>query len=139
MTKKTRLSNLVVNVQADALATLLANGFIDIYDGVQPDSADVDVSNQTLSVSLQFGSPAFMPAQDGVLAANPIKAAVATKTVERATWARLYRSDHKTKVMDVSVGTKDANIILPTTNIQSGVTVSCSSFTHSVAKATSGV
>lgn len=51
MTKNTRLSTLVVNAQADALAALAAGGFLDMYDGVQPKSADDPVTTQKLGVS----------------------------------------------------------------------------------------
>lgn len=47
-------------------------------------------------------------------------------------------SDGTTVVMDGSVGTATANLILSTTSISSGVTVNCSSFTHTVALATTG-
>lgn len=141
MPKSTRLSDIVVNAQADALASLLKDGFIDIYDGAQPESADVAVTTQRRCVSLKLGSPAFLPAEKGVLSANPIASGVAEADAEPATWARLYRADHKTPVMDVSVGTKDggSNIVLPTARIIRGVTVSCTSFVHSVAKSTPGV
>lgn len=138
MAKSTKLSDLVVNAQGDALASLLTNGFIDIYDGAQPDSADSPTTAR-LCVTLRFGSPAFASAQKGMLAANPIKSGVAVADAEPATWARLYKEDHKTAVMDVSVGTRDANIILPTARIMKGVTVTCSSFQHSIAKSAVGV
>lgn len=139
MVKRTKLADVVVEAQADALAKLCAGGFIDIYDGEQPESDEAPITKQKLCVSLEFGSPAFAPAVKGILSANPIKSGVAVADVNPATWARIYKSDHRTRLMDVSVGKKDANIILPTTHIVRGVTVSCSSFTHSVAKATAGV
>lgn len=139
MARSTRLSSLLVNGQAELLSKLLANGFIDIYDGTQPAEADDEISGQKLGVTLQFGNPAFLPAEKGAISANPIRSGVATNELKKATWARLYREDHKTKVMDVSVGERDANIILPTTHIVRGVTVSCASFVHSIAKKTIGV
>lgn len=139
MAKNTKLADEVVNAQANVLGEMLSDGFIDIYDGAQPESANDSISKQTLCVSLRFGTPAFGPAQKGIISANTIASGVAVATVSNATWARVFRADHKTKVMDVSVGTKDANIILPTTNIVRGVTVQCSSFLHTVAKTTQGV
>lgn len=138
MPKNTRLADIVVNAQADALASLLKDGYMDIHGGTQPDSPDVATISRP-SVSLKLAAPAFLPAERGVISANPISSGVADLDVEQATWARLYKADHKTAVMDVSVGMKDANVILPTTHIVRGVTVSCSSFTHSVAKSTPGV
>lgn len=139
MAKNTRLANIVIDAQADALAALLKDGFIDIYGGQQPDSPETEVGTRQVCVSLRLGSPAFLPSSKGVLSANPIKSGVSVADVNPATWARLFKADHKTPVMDVSVGTKDANIILPTTNIVKGITVACSSFLHAVAKSTTGV
>ncbi|CAN0484936.1 unnamed protein product, partial [Phaeothamnion confervicola] len=109
-----------------------------IYSRPAPESPETEVGDRKLCVSLRLGAPAFMPATKGILSANPIKSGVATGDVNPVTWARLYQSDHKTPIMDVSVGTKDANIILPTTNIVRGITVACSSFLHAVAKSTAG-
>lgn len=139
MAKRTRLSSLVVSGQAEFLAKLLNNGFIDIYDGQQPEDADEEITDQRLGVTLQFGSPAFLPPVKGVISANLVRSGVAVAELKKATWARLYREDHKTKVMDVSVGERDANILLPTTHLVRGVTVSCSSFVHSIAKKSMGV
>lgn len=138
MPKNTNLSNLSVNVEADAFAVLLDGGFIDIYDGKQPDSADTPITTQILGVTLAFGSPAFGRADKGIITSNPIKSGVAVNTVNPAKWARITRSDHKTVVMDVSVGTAKANIIVPTTNIAAGVMVTCSAYSHSIAKSAPG-
>ncbi len=135
--RDTRLSTLVVNAQAEALAKLADGGYVDIYDGERPKSADDPVTTQTLGVSLQLGVPAFLPAEGGTLTANPLGSNVAVGRI-KATWARVTAADHKTALKDLSVGTRDANIILPTTNIEPGVTVSASSFVHSVAKSTPG-
>src|SRR3954471_9952938 len=139
MSKNTRLAGFVVDIQANALAELLNNGFIDIYEGPQPESPDESVGARKLCVSLKFGSPAFMPSVGGILSANQIGAGKSVADVNPATWARLFQADHKTAVMDVSVGTRDANIILPNTHIVRGITIGVSSFLHSVAKLTAGV
>jgi hypothetical protein len=41
--------------------------------------------------------------------------------------------------MDGSVGTSASNLILPTTTITAGQTVSCSSFVHTIQQATAGL
>ncbi len=134
MTKITNLSNLSVNVEADAFAALMDGGFIDIYDGQQPKSADETLSGQRRGVTLSFGNPAFRPAVAGIITANTIAPGVAGVSLNPATWARIYRSDHKTVIMDVSVGTKDAVIVLPSTNLPAGITVTCSFFAHTVTR-----
>lgn len=137
MAKNTQLTDLAVNTEGDAFSVLMDGGFIDMYTGSQPATGDTALGAQVLLVTLEFGTPAFSSAVAGIITANPITAGVAIAT-GTATWARIYRSDHTTKVMDCSVGTNAANIIVPTTAVSSGITVSCSSFTHTIAKATSG-
>jgi hypothetical protein len=137
MALNTQLTNLAVNTEANALAPLLNGGFIDIYDGAQPATGDTPISTQTLLVSLTFAATAFGSAVNGVLTANAIGSgtAVATST---AAWFRCYESDHATAVFDGSVGTSNANCIIPSTAIATGIVVSCLSFTHTVAKSTTG-
>lgn len=136
MSKNTQLTTLAVNTEADAFAALMNDGYLDIYDGSQPANGDVAISGQTLGVSIRFGAPAFLPAVAGLIAANPMTPGVIAASINPATWGRVYRSDHVTPVMDVSVGTSDANVVLPTTNLVAGVTVTVGSFTHTVAKST---
>lgn len=147
MARDTRLSTLVVNAQADALAKLADGGFVDIYDGERPKSADDPVTSQKLGVSLQLGSPAFLPAVNGDISANPMTVGISVAELQKATWARITRADHKSTLFDVSVGMRRknapgnepiANLILPNTHIVENIPVSCSSFIHSVAKSTPG-
>ncbi len=132
MAKVSNISTLSANVEADAFAHLMDGGFIDIYDGAQPTSADEAVSRQRSGVSLKLGVPAFMPAADGTITANPITPGVATASLNPATWARIYKADHKTVVMDVSVGLKNSVIVLPSVNLPAGITITCSHFAHTV-------
>jgi hypothetical protein len=141
MAKESVMANFVISDQADIMAAHLNDGFIDIFDGLKPENTETEITNQRRCVSLRLGTPAFMPADRGVITANSISPGVAFADAEPATWARLYKSDHKTPVMDVTVGAKSGqfNIILPTARIVKGVTVTCTSFIHSVAKSTPGV
>ena len=136
MAATTHLSDLAVNVQADAFASLMDGGFIDIFDGKQPKDAATPLSGQKLGVTFGFGSPAFARAAAGLIVANPITPGVARSSLNPATWARIYRADHKTAVMDVTVGTKNAVIVLPTVTLPEGVTVTCSFFSHVIPKST---
>lgn len=89
------------NAAADAIAALLDGGYMAIYEGAQPSSADIQLPRGTkLLATLQFGTPAFKPAQDGAAHANvmlPDKDAAATGTPK---WFRLYRADEETAVYD---------------------------------------
>lgn len=137
MAKNTQLTNLAVNAEADALSDLLDHGWIDILDGTQPANAATAITTQNVLVSLRLNTTFSGAASAGVLTANAITSgtAIATGT---ATWCRIYQTDHTTTVMDGSVATSDANVVVPTTSIVSGQEVTCSSFTHTVAKSTSG-
>lgn len=139
MAKATYIADAVANIQADALAALLDGGYIDIYDGTRPATADTPISGQTLGVSLQLGTPAFLPAVNGVITANPISPGTVVNSINPATWARVYRADHATVVMDISAGVgSNFNISLPTANLVASVTVTCSGWEHEVVKAAPG-
>ena len=131
MARHTRLANLAVNTQASALAELLDDGFIEVYDGEQPSRAEADVTSQKLLVTMKFGSPAFRPAVAGVIIANPISPGVAVVT-GRPSWARICRVD-KTPIMTVSAGTSNASMILPVAILEAGITLTVD-FNHTIAK-----
>lgn len=135
MPLNTQLANATVNAQATSLATLCNNGIIRVYDGTQPATADAALSGNTLGVELTFGATAFGAPVDGLLTANPISSGVATASIT-PTFARIFRSDGTTVVMDVSAGATGANLTLGA--FTSGTTVSVSSFTHDVRNATTG-
>jgi hypothetical protein len=137
VSKNTQLSNAGVNAEANALGALLDGGFIDVYDGTQPATGDTAVSTQTLLVTLTFANPAFGTAVAGVITANAVGSGTAGSG-GTATWFRARKSDHSTVVFDGSIDTSNANMVLPSTSITAGQTVSCSALTHTVAKATSG-
>lgn len=131
MTKIVNLSSLAANAEAEAFGKLLDGGFIDIFDGEMPPDADVPVNGQRRGVTLRLGAPAFGAAASGIVVASNIEPGVADAAI-KATWARLFRADHATAVMDVTVGERDAAIVLPSIDIPRGITVSCSFFSHSV-------
>ena len=105
-------------------------GLLKIYDGSQPASPDTAVSTQTLLSTHTCGSP-FAPtssaAHPSVLTANAIGSATAAAT-STATWFRITTSGG-TAVVDGSVGTASADLILNSTSITSGQTVNITSLT----------
>src|SRR5271165_1037903 len=115
--------NLALNAAID---TPLNGGFMDIYDSTgtgQPATPDVAVTTQVKLASLTLGSTAFGAASSGVKTANAITSGTGL-AVGTATWARLYKSDHTTAVLDCSVGTSGADINLNDVAITIGATVS---------------
>lgn len=137
MSLNTQLTNLWVNTEADAAAVLLNGGFIKVYDGTQPATGDTTLGSQTLLVTLTLSNPAFASAVAGVLTANTVTSGVAVGA-GTATWFRAVKTDGTTKVLDGSVGTASANMLLPTTAISIGATITCASLLISVAKSTTG-
>lgn len=139
MSKNTQLSNLAVNAEADALSALLNSGYLRIYTGSQPAGADTALSGQTLLAELRFNATAAPAASNGVITFNAITAATAAATGV-ATWFRCLKSDGTSAVFDgtTDVSANTPNLTLNSTSISSGANVSVSSFTHTVAKATSG-
>lgn len=139
MTMNTQLANATVNAQADALATLLNNGYLRIYDGAQPATADTALGAQVLLAELRFNATAAPASTVGLLTFNAITADSSANASGTAAWFRCLKSDGTTVVMDGSIGTATANMILSTTTITATQNVSCSSFTHDVLNASSGL
>ncbi len=141
MPLNTQKTNSAVNAEANALAPLFNSGFLDIYSGTQPATGDTAIGAQVLLASLTFNATAFPAAVAGVLTANAITNGTGTAGAgagTTATWFRAFQSNHTTAILDGSVGTATSNLILNTTTISTGLTVSCSSYVHTVAKSTAG-
>jgi len=136
MALDTQLADATVNAQAAALAALCSGGLIRVYSGTKPATADTPLAGNTLGVTLTFGAPAFPAAVSGLLTANAITAGVAVADIT-PTFARIFKSDGATVVMDVSAGTADANLLLGA--FTAGTLVGATSFTHDVRNATAGL
>jgi hypothetical protein len=126
-------TDLAANTEADAVAALLNSGFLDIYDGSQPATADTAVSTQTKLARLTFGSTAFASAIGGVATANAITSDSAADATGTAAWFRALKSDG-TKVYDGSVGTSGCDLNLNTTSIVINAQVSVSALTYTANK-----
>lgn len=119
------------NRAIDVVAARLNSGYLRIYDGAQPTDADTAIGAQVLLAELRFGSTAFGAASAGSAAANAITDDSSANATGTAAWYRTFESDGTTAVMDGSVGTATSNLVINTTSIVSGATVSCSAFTIS--------
>lgn len=129
-----KFSNTCVNGEADIIGDALDDGYIRLYNGSQPATADTAVGVQTLLAELRFGADAFGAAVAGLITANaitPDASAIATGT---ASWARILASDGTTTYFDGSVGASSANVVINSTSIVAGAAVSCTSLTLQVSK-----
>jgi uncharacterized protein (UPF0261 family) len=130
MALNTHLSLASWGVGLDAALNVLNGGYLEFYTGAQPATPDVAVTSQTLLATLDLSATAFSATSAGTKTANAITSgtAVATGT---ATWARAYKSDGTTAVIDGSCGTSGTDFILATTSIVASAVVSCSGWSVS--------
>ena len=135
MALNTQIADPTVNAQAEALATLCNSGLIKIYDGTQPATADTALSGNTLGVTLTCGDPAFGSASSGLLTAQAITPGTAEASIT-PTFARIFKADGTTVVMDVSAGATGCNLTIGA--FTEGTIVSATAFTHDVRNSTSG-
>lgn len=125
-----KLSNASATKAANAvLETDLDNGYLRIYDGSQPATADTAIGAQVLLAELRWNATAFAGAVNGVATANAITSGTGL-AASTATWFRALKSDGTTVVFDGSVGTSGANLNLNAVVIAVGATVACTAFTY---------
>lgn len=115
------------NAALDGGLNLANSGFIKIYSGTQPATGDTALSGNTLLATLTFASTAFAAASSGSKTANAIGSDTNAANTGTATFFRMFKSDNTTTLGDGSVGTSSADMIITTTSIVAGETVSCSS------------
>lgn len=129
MATRPRLSKAAANAAVDAVTARLSDGWMRLYDGAQPASADAPVTSQTLLAELRWGAPAFKPAEDGTAEAHPILDDESANGGGKATWFRASAADGS-PVFDGSVGESDATLIMRPIVIQAGTIVRVPSFTY---------
>lgn len=128
MPPQLRYSSETVDAQTDAVCGLLDDGYLQIYDGPQPDDGD-EPSDSVLLVELRFGNPAFLPSAGGVAQSTSIEMATATAT-GTARWIRTLQADHMSVVFDGNVGTSDSALNLDRLNIQLNANVLIGGFAY---------
>lgn len=131
MALNTHLSIASWNLALDAALNVLNGGFLEVYTGTQPATPDTALSGQTLLATLNLSATAFSASSAGTKTANAIAngTAVATGT---ATWARAYKSDGVTAVIDGSVGTSATDFIFVDVAWTTGGTVILTSWSVSM-------
>ena len=137
-----KFTTLAVNTKAEAQGVLLDSGYLEIWDGTQPATADTAVGTQVNLATLGMNATAFaIPAVVGVSTANAITQDSSANATGTATWFRLYKAaghtpglDDGTRVMDGSVGTSGCNLNLNSVSISSGAAVSVTAFTLTESK-----
>lgn len=134
MANNFKKTNFAVNAEVDALTPHFNNGYLRIYDGTQPATADTAITTQVLLAELRFNATAFGAAVAGVATANAITQDGAANATGTATWFRALKSDGTTVLCDGSVGTASSDLIMATTSIVTNAIVSVTSFTYTLPK-----
>lgn len=128
MPSNLKYSNGTRNAQQQGLITYAGSGcLINIYQGTQPANANTAISGQTLLVSLPI-SGSFGTDANGTITLSTVTSASAVAT-GTASFFRIFKSNGTTVVMDGSVGTSNADMILNTTAIANTQTVTINSGT----------
>lgn len=128
-----KLSTELVNAEADAATALADSGYLRIYGGSQPATADTPTA-ETLLAELRFGATAFGDAALGVCTANALTADDSANATGDATWFRVLKSDGTSSLWDGSAGAADADLIMNSVSIQAGAKVSVASLTFTASK-----
>lgn len=120
-----RRSSAAANAACDAMAALCDGGYLRLYDGEQPPSADMALFGQQLLAELRFGTPAFAPAEQGIALANAIAEDESAERTGVATWFRVVAADGERVVWDGSVGTPEArgDLVMGAASIVAGAAV----------------
>lgn len=129
-----KLANVGANAAADAVARLLDNGYLRIYDGAQPTDADTAIGAQVLLAELRYNATSAPAASAGVLSFNAITSDTAANATGTATWFRAFKSDGTTAVYDGSVGTGTNDIVLNSAAIQINAQVDITVLTYTQQK-----
>jgi hypothetical protein len=128
MASNLQYSNGTRDAQQQGLIVYAGSGCkINLYSGTQPANANTAISTQTLLVQLVI-SGGFGTDSNGTLTFSSVTngTAVATGTTS---FFRIFKSDGTTVVMDGSVGTSSADLVLNTTTINTNDTVAITSGT----------
>lgn len=134
MANNFKRANAAVNAEADNVNALLNTGYLRIYSGTQPTTADTAIGAQVLLAELRFGNPAFSAAVAGVAAANAVTQDSSADATGTAAWFRALKSDGTTPVYDGTVGTSGADCNINSPAIQAGAAVSVTSMNYTANK-----
>ena len=134
MANNPKASNEAVSAAADAIAALLNNGWLKIYDGAQPATANTGITTQVLLAELRYGATAFGPAVNGVATANAITQDSSNNATGTASWFRALKGDGTSPVFDGSVGTSGCDLNLNAVALAAGAATAVTSHTITVSK-----
>lgn len=131
-----RITNAIASAACNAVVDAIDTGgagTLTIYAATIPTDADTAVGAQVVLSQNAFSATAFGAASNGVATAAAISDDTSANATDTAAWFRITNGAGTT-IMDGTVGTTDADLILNTVSIVTGATVSISSFTVTMPK-----
>ncbi len=141
MATNTTISNAAAIAACDAIVDRLDEGasaaVLRIYADTQPTGVDCAVDGQVLCAELTLNDPAFGAASDAdpggraTADVSPVPTDSSANATDTATWFRVSTSGG-TAVIDGSVGTSAADLILNTVSIVAGAEVTLTAWTFTV-------
>lgn len=139
MARNTQLAVSLRNAQGDALARRLDGGYLRLYSGSQPLSADTALTTQALLVEVRFANPSAPAVTSGVVTFNPLTTA-SVAVAGTAAFFRAVAADGSTTVLDGSVGLPEdlPNLSLANPALSVGGQMLIDSFTHTVLASVTG-
>jgi hypothetical protein len=117
------------NAMLDVPGAALNTGYLRIYSGTPPATADTSLSGNTLLAELRLNSDAFPAASSGVLTANAITADSTADATGTATFFRLFDSDGTTVRFQGAVATSGAELNMSSVSIVASAVVEVTSLT----------
>jgi hypothetical protein len=140
MAHNCKLGDAAVQAEGDALAVLFNNGYLRIYDDTgssgQPASPDLSLGSKVLLAELRFAATAVISSVNGVITMDTITPDASADASGTAFMYRVFKSDGSTPVCDGLCGVvgSGSDCELSTLSIFAGISVSISSFIHTVVK-----
>lgn len=109
-----KLSKAASSAALSAIGALASNGYLRIYSGEQPESADVPIGEAVLLAELRFQDVPFQDPVDGNMVANDLIKDEDAKAKGKPSWYRIYQADGETAVQDGTVGKNSGSDSNPT-------------------------
>ena len=129
-----KLSTTLADAKLAAVTTACNGGFIRIYSGTEPATANTALSGNVLLAELGFAGTSFgaptTSGSDRMITANTITQDSSADADGTATFFRAVQSNGTTVVFQGTVGTSGQQLNLCATNIVSGGVVSITSMTY---------
>ena len=133
MARNLALSNKAASAQAKALGDALNGGYIRIYSGVIPFSADTPISSQILLAEMRFKDPAVLSVENGVVTLDTIEPEDYAVGTGSATFYRCFTAAG-VPIMDGGVNIAGSDMTLSGLYIAQGGSLVIRSFVHTVPK-----